>query len=120
MFVLTWTVMHVIDESSPLWGVDWNDPEAHLVSFVTTLVGHDGTYGQTIYARKVYAAAALRVGHRFVDVLERLGDGRMMIDYGRFHQSVEDRELRQRLLSIAPKRQQPPTAEQATPLSGLP
>jgi inward rectifier potassium channel len=98
MFVLTWTAMHVIDESSPLWGVNWNDPGADVSSFIVTLVGHDGTYGQTIYARKLYDVDSIRVGHRFVDVLEQLEDGRMMIDYHRFHDTTVDPEVRRELL----------------------
>lgn len=85
MFTMTWSVMHVIDESSPLYGTNWDDSEKEIVSFVATLMGHDGTYGQTTYARHVYQAADVRVGHRFADVIDELEDGRMMIDYGRFH-----------------------------------
>ncbi len=116
MFVLTWTIMHVIDESSPLWGVDWSAPENHVVSFVATMVGHDGTYGQTIYSRRVYPVRAVRVGHRFVDVLERLEDGRMMVDYGRFHDTSEEPEVRRQLLESSAA----VTALEGRPTSGEP
>lgn len=88
-FTLTWVVMHEITEESPLHGVDWANPR-DLVSIVTTLSGHDGTYGQTTYARHVYGPGDVRVGHRFVDVLSQLTDGRMMVDYAKFHDTVPD------------------------------
>ncbi|MEN9580301.1 MAG: hypothetical protein RJA70_3310 [Pseudomonadota bacterium] len=90
IFGLTWTVIHVLDEHSPLYGADWSRPNEVLVSMIATLVGHDATYGQTIHSRRIYRASEFRHGHRFVDVLEQLEDGRMMVDYHRFHDTVAD------------------------------
>jgi inward rectifier potassium channel len=89
IFTMTWVVMHEINEQSPLAAVDWTDPEQLLV-IVVTLVGHDGTYGQTTYARHMYQIEDARVGHRFVDVMSQLPDGRMAIDYSRFHDTVAE------------------------------
>ena len=89
IFTMTWVVMHEIDERSPLAGVDWSDPK-DLLGLVVTLVGHDGTYGQTTYARHVYYPENARVGHRFVDVMSQLPDGRMAIDYSLFHETVAE------------------------------
>jgi inward rectifier potassium channel len=92
MFVLTWTAMHVIDEKSPLWGIDCGSPDAGIVSFIVTLMGHDGTYGQTIFARHIYYPEDLRIGHHFVDVISELPDGRMMVDYALLHDTLPDDE----------------------------
>ncbi len=92
IFSLSWAVVHEIDEESPLWQHDWSDPEGKVLFLVVTLTGHDGTYGQTIYARYNYMPSDVRVGHRFVDVLEELEDGRMLIDYRRFHDTFADDE----------------------------
>ncbi len=90
MFALTWTVVHVIEEDSPLYAVDWSEPGKQLISLIVTLMGHDGTYGQTVYARKLYYPEDIRVGHRFVDVIEQLEDGRLMVDYEKFHDTEAD------------------------------
>jgi inward rectifier potassium channel len=90
MFVLSWVVMHEIDEDSPLADVDWQDPGRDVLLFVATLIGHDGTYGQTIYSRKVYHPEDIRVGHRFVDVLSSAEDGRLMIDFTHFDKTRPD------------------------------
>ncbi len=51
LFSLSWTLMHVIDEESPLYGIGPDNTD-ELLALVAILVGHDGTYGQTIHARK--------------------------------------------------------------------
>ncbi len=90
MFVLSWLVMHEIDEASPLYGLDWDGPELKSAFFVATLVGHDGTYGQTIYARHVYYYEHLRCGEHFADIMSQLDDGRLMIDFAKFHDTEPD------------------------------
>ncbi|HVU05036.1 MAG TPA: low temperature requirement protein A [Polyangiaceae bacterium] len=87
MFTMTWSVIHEIDEKSPLHGLDLGKP-GPLVAIIVTLMGHDGTYGQTTYSRKVYLPTDIRPGHRFVDVTSQLEDGRFVIDYGKFHDTV--------------------------------
>ncbi|TPV95196.1 MAG: hypothetical protein B7733_11225 [Myxococcales bacterium FL481] len=91
VFTLTWSVMHEIDEDSPFADVDWSDLDRDVALIVVTLTGHDGTYGQTIYARHVYFPEDIAVDHRFVDVISRLDDGRMLVDYDRFHDIMPDR-----------------------------
>jgi inward rectifier potassium channel len=54
------------------------------------LLGHDGTVSQTTYARHIYLPEDIRVGHQFIDVLSELDDGRLMIDYTKFHDTVPD------------------------------
>jgi len=88
-FVMTWVVMHPIDDESPLRDIDWKNPQ-NILAIVATLVGHDGTYGQTTYARQLYTPDNVRPGHRFVDVISQLPDGRLMIDYTKFHDTVPD------------------------------
>jgi inward rectifier potassium channel len=92
MFVLSWTVMHDLDDSSPLGKVDWSQPAGPIIGFIATLRGHDETYGQTTYARHTYTANAVRSGHRFVDILHELEDGRLMVDYTDFHATLPDAE----------------------------
>jgi hypothetical protein len=64
-------------------------------------MGHDGTYGQTTYGRKLYYPEDIRDGHRFVDVTSVLPDGRLVIDYAKFHDTVPD--------ATAPVREDPPS-----------
>jgi inward rectifier potassium channel len=89
LFALGWTVMHVIDEKSPLREVDFTRPGDKMGLIMVTMTGHDGTFGQTTYARYSYQPEDIRHGERFVDVMSQLEDGRMMIDLTKFHATVK-------------------------------
>ncbi|MBD2772996.1 ion channel [Iningainema tapete] len=85
LFALTWTVMHTIDESSPLYGLT---PEMMLednMEIVVTFTGLDETVSQTIHARHSYISEEIFLNMRFVDILSRTKDGRRCIDFSRFH-----------------------------------
>jgi inward rectifier potassium channel len=56
------------------------------------LTGFDGTSAQTIHARQNYYPEQIRFGHRLVDVVSVLPDGRLEVDYDRFHESESDAE----------------------------
>lgn len=85
LFTLSWMVMHPIDEDSPFYKMDRENLMADMEGVVVTMSGHDDTYSQSIYARHYYSAEDIHPGHRFVDNVSRLQDGRLMIDYSRFH-----------------------------------
>ena len=76
---------HVIDEASPLFGETAGVAEEGAMRFIVTVTGLDGTFGQTIHARHIYHADDIAWNARFVDVLSNTPDGRLQIDYTRFH-----------------------------------
>jgi inward rectifier potassium channel len=87
---LSWTLYHVIDEASPLYGLNAEDLDAADVSLAVVVSGYDVVAAQTVHARKSYDHPAIRFGHRYVDVLGTTKDGRVRIDYGRFHDTFEE------------------------------
>ena len=38
---------------------------------------------------KTYRHSEVRFGHRYADILDTADDGRIRIDYGRFHETLE-------------------------------
>jgi hypothetical protein len=54
------------------------------------MTGHDSTYAQTTHARHLDHPEDIAFGHRFVDVISTLDDGRLMVDYTVFHTTVFD------------------------------
>ncbi len=90
IFALSWTVMHRIDASSPLHGLRAETLGASMIAIIATMTGHDSTYAQTTHARMLYRAEDVRFGCRFVDVITTLPDGRMQVDFTRFHDTVPD------------------------------
>ena len=86
---LSWTLFHVLDEKSPLYGLTAEDFEAADISLAVVVSGYDVVAAQTVHARKSYEHPEIRFGHRYADVLSRAEDGRVTIDYGRFHDTFE-------------------------------
>jgi inward rectifier potassium channel len=85
MFSLTWTVMHPIDEKSPLHGCTAESLRREQAEIVIAMVGLDGTFSQTVHARHSYIAEEIVWNHRFADILSQLEDGTRVVDYRRFH-----------------------------------
>jgi inward rectifier potassium channel len=86
---LSWTLYHVLDEQSPLYGLDADDLDASEVSLVVVVSGYDVVAAQTVHARRTYSHSDIRFGHRYADILDTSEDGRLRIDYGRFHETLE-------------------------------
>lgn len=86
---LSWTLFHVIDESSPLHDLDAAALEAINAGLGLVVSGYDDIAAQTVHARKSYEHADVRFGHRYAEILRATDDGRLWIDYSRFHETIE-------------------------------
>lgn len=86
---LSWTLYHVLDEESPLHGLDAEALDAASVSLVVVVSGYDAVAAQTIHARRSYDHSDIRFGQRYADILDTSQDGRLRIDYGKFHETLE-------------------------------
>jgi inward rectifier potassium channel len=87
---LSWTLFHVLDEQSPLFGLKAEDLEAIGLSLVLVVSGYDVVAAQTVHARKSYEHPDIRFGQRYADILGTSEDGRLRIDYSRFHETLEE------------------------------
>jgi inward rectifier potassium channel len=86
---LSWTLFHVIDETSPLYGLNAEDLETNNIALVVVVSGYDVVAAQTVHARKSYDHPDIRIGHRYAEILDTTEDGRLRVDYGRFHETLE-------------------------------
>jgi inward rectifier potassium channel len=83
VLLLTWTLMHVLDESSPLHGLDaagLNDAQARIL---LSIHGRDRETGSQVYDVKLYEASQVRFGCAYVDVVSFDEKGRAQADLGR-------------------------------------
>ncbi len=85
MFALGWTIMHVIDDSSPLRSETAESLSNSKTRFVLSLSGTDENTGQTLMARGEYSSADIRWNATFHDILEEAPDGTIHVDYSKFH-----------------------------------
>lgn len=86
---LSWTLYHVLDEQSPLYGLNADDFSSLGVSLVVVVTGYDVVAAQTVHARRSYDHTEIRFGQRYADILDNSEDGRIRIDYGRFHETLD-------------------------------
>lgn len=86
---LSWTLFHVIDQDSPLYGLDAAELDAVNAGLGLFVSGLDDVAAQTVHARKSYEHSDIRFGHRYAEILQATDDGRLRIDYSRFHETIE-------------------------------
>lgn len=85
-FSLSWSVMHVIDQSSPLYGMT---PESLIQTntmLIASVSGIDETVAQVLHARHSYGADEILWNKRFVDIMHQTPDGHRYVDYQHFHE----------------------------------
>ncbi|MBW4643447.1 MAG: ATP-sensitive inward rectifier potassium channel 10 [Goleter apudmare HA4340-LM2] len=84
-FTLTWVAMHVIDQSSPLYGMSAESLLQTNATLVVSVSGIDETVAQVVHARHHYSATEVLWNYRFVDIIHHTPDGHRYIDYKHFH-----------------------------------
>ena len=92
VFVLSWTLFHVIDETSPLYKVR-DAKEPNVSTLIVSLSGYDENMAQEVRARHWYNMHDIRWDHRYADILESGPDGDTLLNYDHFHESHPDTPL---------------------------
>lgn len=87
-FTLTWTVMHAIDENSPLWGATAESLSKTRAMLLISFNGIDETVCNSLYAPYSYAASDILWGHRFRDIIHRTAEGHQYVDFACFHDTL--------------------------------
>ena len=82
---LTWTLLHPIDEDSPLYGATQESLSQNDDEIIVSLSGEDETMWQKIHTRHSYVAEEIICGAYFEDILKRRDDGKVEVNYHRFH-----------------------------------
>jgi len=90
MFMLSWSIFHKIDPTSPLYGLTAHDLAALDGALVLNVGGVDDASAQELYARRVYSHRDIRWNHRYRDITSISREGRLLIDYDLFHDVVPD------------------------------
>lgn len=92
-FPLSWTIVHPIDESSPMFGFTQDDLVRTDVEFLILVSGIDETFAQTVHARSSYKADEIVVGKKFANMYNPVArDGTISIDVSKLS-DVEEAPL---------------------------
>jgi inward rectifier potassium channel len=80
ILTLNWTIVHPLDENSPLADITPDELERTQASFSVLLKAFDDTFSQTVHSRTSYTYADMIWDAKFVPMFERDDDGRIVLD----------------------------------------
>lgn len=83
-----WTIVHPIDQASPLHGLSESEVLDKDAEFIITIRAFDESSSQTVYSRSSYKAAEMRWGRKFVYIIDR-GNGGISVDVSRIDETEE-------------------------------
>jgi inward rectifier potassium channel len=84
-FSRSWTAMHRIDSTSPLYGETPESLADNEVELLATVMGTDDTSLQPVHARRQYMHYEIVWGARHADILSETDDGDVVLDLRKFH-----------------------------------
>jgi len=89
MLTMNWTIVHPLDDNSPLKDMTQEDLIETEAGFAILLRAFDDTFSQTVHSRTAYQANEIVWGAKFKPVFDRNDDGRIVLDLSK----ISDHEL---------------------------
>ena len=89
ILTLNWTVVHSLDENSPIKGITLDELEKKQASIAIILKTFDDTFSQTIHSRTSYQSEDIIWGAKFKQAFDRNNEGQMVLDLSK----ISDYEL---------------------------
>jgi len=86
-FPVALTLRHVIDESSPLFGMNAEDLKASDTRLMASIVCIDTVIPAPVQSATDYTYNDILWNRRFVEIYAEADDGRFTVDYGRIHET---------------------------------
>jgi inward rectifier potassium channel len=88
-FPVALTLRHVIDQSSPLYGMTPEDLEKSDTRLMASILCIDPVIPAPVQMATDYTCGDILWNRRFVEIYTESPDGRLTVDYGRFHDTEE-------------------------------
>lgn len=73
-FPLTWTIVHPIDEGSPMYGLTWQDLVDSDAEILILLTATDETFAQVVHSRTSYKPKEIKFGYKFANIYNQVHD----------------------------------------------
>jgi len=85
-FPLTWTIVHPIDENSPLHGISADEFMEADPEFLILIKAFDDTFSQSVHSRSSYAVNEIIWGAKFKNIYIESKNGTTAVDMSLFHE----------------------------------
>jgi inward rectifier potassium channel len=89
ILTLSWTVVHPLDENSPLKDMTADDLKGSQASIAVLLKAFDDTFSQTVHSRTSYQFEDIIWNAKFKPAFDRDDDGRIVLDLSRINEFAE-------------------------------
>eukprot|EP00045_Choanoeca_perplexa_P008961 m.84608 g.84608 ORF g.84608 m.84608 type:complete len:415 (+) comp14694_c0_seq1:226-1470(+) len=91
MMPTMWTISHVIDQESPLYGKTWDDLDRDMASFMILFNAVDPDSGKDIYELHQYSCSQLLTHATFEPVTNMSELPKVVLDFDKFHSVNQQR-----------------------------
>ena len=88
LFPLSWTIVHPIDEGSPLRGLTAEDLAAQQAEFMILLKAYDDTFSQQVLSRYSYRHDEILWNRKFAPAFDVDGEGDMVLELHKVGQTI--------------------------------
>ena len=82
-FPSSWTLVHPIDENSPLYGFTMADFEKTKIEFMILMSGFDETFDQNVFIRYSYGYTEIEWGAKYIRIFDFNENNQATVDLGR-------------------------------------
>tara|TARA_B100000508_G_scaffold11104_1_gene7848 strand:- start:22031 stop:22966 length:936 start_codon:yes stop_codon:yes gene_type:complete len=91
LLATSWTIVHPIDEKSPLYGLGEEDLKQNDIEIMLFLEGYDETYAQNVHSRSSYKGSEVLVNKKFKKILgkNKYGQATVEIDQLSSYENVQ-------------------------------
>jgi inward rectifier potassium channel len=82
-FPSTWTIVHPIDDTSPLYGMAWEDVKEAKPEILILVSGFDESFDEKIHSRYSYDLLDMIWGAKFIKIIGTNAEGKHIFDIGK-------------------------------------
>ena len=86
---LTWTIVHPIDSSSPLWGKSAEELASRAAEVMVLMKGFDDTFSQVVNSRFSYRFDEILWGYKFSPAFHNDENGHLILDLAKMDEVIK-------------------------------
>jgi len=86
---LTWTIVHPIDSSSPLWGKSAEELASKAAEVMVLMKGFDDTFSQVVNSRFSYRFDEILWGYKFSPAFHNDENGHLILDLAKMDEVIK-------------------------------
>ena len=103
LLTMSWTIVHPIDEESPMYNWTPAEYEKREVEFLVLLKAYEETFAQTVHTRSSYRAEEIVFGAKFLPILKPGENNSVTVELNRINEYINVPLFEELIYSEEPK-----------------